>query len=256
MHDDAHDDTRTTPDLPPDGPVADPAVPAVRPAPAVPDVPDAPDAPDVRPPAGAWSLRAWVLLAVLAVVFGFVFWLADQAYAPLLLALGPFGGLAENVLGGAWIVVAPLAAFVLRRPGAAVVAEVLAAGVELVVFGSPFGPAVLLSGLVQGLGAEAAFALTRYRRWGWGTFVLSGVTAAVVTFAYQTVAYGYLGQDLFWWRLAVMTLSCVLLSGVAAKALGEALVRTGVLDGYPAGHAALLRRAARPGRPTRPGRAG
>ncbi|MCA5894058.1 ECF transporter S component [Isoptericola sp. NEAU-Y5] len=183
------------------------------------------------------GLHDTVLLAVLAVVFGFVFWVADQVYGPLLLALGPFGGFADAVLGGAWIVVAPLALFILRRPGAGLLAEVLAAGVELVVFGSPFGPMVLVSGLVQGAGAELAFALTRYRRWGWGTFALSGVTAAAVTYAYQTFANGYLGQDLYLLRFAVLVVSCVLLSGLAARALGLALLRTGVLDNYPVGRA-------------------
>ncbi|BDZ43494.1 hypothetical protein GCM10025865_27930 [Paraoerskovia sediminicola] len=113
-------------------------------------------------------LHTTVLLAVLGVTFGFVFWVADQIYAPLHLALGPFGSLAENVLAGAWIVVAPLALYIVRRPGVGILAEMLAAAVELVVFASPFGPMILVIGLVQGVGAELAFALTRYRRYGWG----------------------------------------------------------------------------------------
>ncbi|ROS74566.1 ECF transporter S component [Cellulomonas sp. PhB143] len=189
----------------------------------------------------ASGLHTTVLLAVLAVTFGFVFWVADQVYAPLSLALGPFATLGENVLAGAWIVVAPLALHIVRRPLAGIGAELLAAAVELVVFGSPFGPAVLLSGLVQGVGAELPFALTRYRRYGWGVFVASGVSAAVVTFAYQCVTYGYLGQDLVVVRLAVQVVSCVLLSGVAARLLGDGLLRAGVLDNHAIGRAARLR---------------
>ncbi|SDS48964.1 energy-coupling factor transport system substrate-specific component [Paraoerskovia marina] len=181
------------------------------------------------------GLHTTVLLAVLGVVFGFVFWVADQIYGPLHLALGPFGTLAENVLAGAWIVVAPLAVYIVRKPFVAVVAEMLAAAVELVVFASPFGPMILVIGLVQGVGAELAFTLTRYRRYGWGVFVLSGVTAAVVTFAYQCVANGYLGQDYLVLRLGVQIVSCIVLSGLAAKFIGDRLLRTGVLDNYPIG---------------------
>lgn len=191
-----------------------------------------------RRPSG---LHTTVLLAVLGVVFGFVFWVADQVYAPLHLALGPFATLAENVLAGAWIVVAPLAMYIVRRPGVAIIAEMLAAASELVIFGSPFGPMVLVIGLVQGAGVELGFALTRYRRFGWWAFVLCGVSAAVVTFAYQCVVNGYLGQDFLVVRLVVQIISCILLCGLAAKVIGDRLASTGVLDNYPLGRERLRR---------------
>ncbi|WP_286217717.1 hypothetical protein [Paraoerskovia sediminicola] len=64
------------------------------------------------------------------------------------------------------------------------------------------------------------------------------MTAAVVTFAYQCVANGYLGQDYLVLRLVVQIVSCILLCGVAARLIGDGLLRAGVLDNHAAGRAA------------------
>lgn len=184
-----------------------------------------------------WQLREIVLLATLAVVFGFLYWALVQAWGPLRLAMGPLGDLAQNVLIGGWMVVAPLALYVLRRPFAGVLAEMLAAFVEFAFLGSPIGPLLLLSGFVQGAGAELPFALTRYRYYGWPVFVAAGLSAAVANFVYAAIRFGWWGQDVFELRLGLQLLSGLLLCGILAKLLGDALLRTGVLDDYPVGRA-------------------
>lgn len=52
--------------------------------------------------------------------------------------------------------VAPIAAMLIPRAGSAVLAEVLAALAEML-YGSYFGPSVLISGVIQGLGSESGF---------------------------------------------------------------------------------------------------
>ncbi|WP_426311769.1 ECF transporter S component [Cellulosimicrobium sp. E-16] len=183
------------------------------------------------------TLHETVLIAVLGVVFGFVYWAFVQLWAPLQLAMGPLADLAANVLAGAWIVVGPLATYVVRKPGVGILAETLAALVEVVFLASPAGPLLLVVGLVQGLGAELPFALTRYRRFGWWVFVASGVSAALVTFAFNAVRFGWLGQDYAMLRLGVQVVSCVVLCGLAARLLGDALARTGALDAFAIGAA-------------------
>jgi len=183
------------------------------------------------------TLSELVLLAVLAVVSGFVYWALVQAWIALQIAMGPFGDLAQNVLIGGWMVAAPLALYIVRRPGVGILVELAAALVEVVFLASPVGPTLLVVGLVQGAGAELAFALTRYRRYDWGVFILSGALAGLASTVLGMVRFGWLTQDWFEWRLGLQVASGILLCGIAAKVIGDALARTGVLDNTALGRA-------------------
>lgn len=184
------------------------------------------------------TLYDLVLLATLAVVFGFLYWALVQIWGPLRLAMGPLGDLAQNLLIGGWFVVAPLAIYIVRKPLVGVTTEILATIVEVVFLGSPVGPILLLTGLVQGAGSELPFAITRYRRFGWGVFAVSGLSAAVFSFVYNVFRLGWLGQDYVLLRLGFQLSSGLLLGGILAKIMGDALLRTGVLDNYAIGRAA------------------
>lgn len=195
------------------------------------------------------TLGDLVLLSVLAVVLGFLYWALVQLWGALQIAMGPFGDLAQHVLAGGWMVAAPLATYIVRKPFVGIVVEILAAFIEVVFLASPVGPMLLVVGLVQGAGAELPFALTRYRRYGWGVFVASGVSAALASVAMGAVRFGWLQQDWFAWRLGLTLVSSVLLCGLLARVLGDALARTGVLDNTALGRA--RRAAARPEEPAR-----
>jgi energy-coupling factor transport system substrate-specific component len=184
------------------------------------------------------TLYDLVLLATLAVVFGFLYWALVQVWGPLRLAMGPLGDLAQNLLIGGWFVVAPLAIYIVRKPLVGVSTEILASIVEVVFLGSPVGPILLLTGLVQGAGSELPFAITRYRRFEWGVFAVSGLSAAVFSFVYNVFRLGWLGQDYVLLRLGFQLSSGILLGGILAKIMGDALLRTGVLDNYAIGRAA------------------
>jgi energy-coupling factor transport system substrate-specific component len=195
---------------------------------------------------GPWALRDLLVLAVLGAVFGFLYWALVQAWGALQVLMGPFGDLAQNALMGGWIVVAPLAVFIVRRPGAGIVAEIAAAFVEFAFLGSPVGPTLLIAGLVQGGGAELAFAVTRYRRYGWPTFLASGVTGVAANFVYAATMFSWWTQDLLALRIGLQLASGLLLCGVLGKLLADALLRTGVLDGFAPGRdAARLEARAR-----------
>lgn len=201
---------------------------------------------------GTWVLRDIVLLAVLAAVFGFLYWVLVQVWGGLQVAMGPLGDLAQNALMGGWITVAPLAVFVVRRPGAGIAAEIGAAFVEFAFLGSPAGPTLLLAGLVQGGGAEVAFAVTRYRRYGWPTFLASGLTAAVANFVWAGTAADWWTQDYLGLRMVLQVASGLLLTGALAKVIAEGLLRTGVLDNFAAGR--QRRRAGAPAQVSAPRR--
>ena len=67
----------------------------------------------------------------------------------------------------------------MRKPGAALFAETLAAFLELTL-GNQWGVGgSLIVGIIQGLGAEIAFAVFAWKKWNIGTTILSGALAGV-----------------------------------------------------------------------------
>ena len=102
---------------------------------------------------------------VIAVASGVVFWMWDWVcMAPLTLFENITPGF-EGLLNGFWLFAGPLAAVIVRKPGAALYAETVAAFLELTL-GNQWGVGgSLIVGLMQGLGAELAFALFAYKVW-------------------------------------------------------------------------------------------
>lgn len=134
-----------------------------------------------------FHLQDVILIALIAIAFGAIFVGTDWIYNALYLVIGPF---ANEALFGLWIMAGPLAAYLIRVPGAAIVGETLGAAAE-VLFGGTFGAAALIYGLVQGFGSEIGFAFWRYRNWGWGSLLTSAVTTTIVAFGYELFRLGY-----------------------------------------------------------------
>lgn len=186
-----------------------------------------------------WELRDLVLMVVLAVVFGFVYWALVQAWTGLAVLMGPAGDLAQHVVFGGWLMVAPITIAIVRRAGAGLVAEVVASVVEVVFLGSPVGPLLVVAAAIQGFGSELAFAATRYRSYGWAVFAVSGLLGAGLVFFWSAFRFGWYGQDVFVLRLVVQLVSGVVLGGLLAKVVVDRLARTGVLDNFAIGRAQL-----------------
>lgn len=187
----------------------------------------------------SWSMRDLMLVVVLGVVFGFLYWILVQGWIALAAVSGPFGDLAQHVLLGGWLVVAPLAIAIVRRPFAGVCAEVIASIVEVVFLGSTVGPLLFVAAALQGAGSELPFALGRYRRFGWVTYVLSGAMGAGLVFFFSAFRSGWYGTDLFWARFVIQVASGAILGGVLAKITVTALVRAGTIDNFAGGQSAL-----------------
>lgn len=185
-----------------------------------------------------WTMKDLVLTVVLGVVFGFAYWALVQAWNGLAVLMGPAGDLAQHLLLGGWLLVAPIAIAIIRRPFTGVVAEVLASVVEVVFLGSPAGPLLFVSAALQGAGSELPFALTRYRRFGWGVYALSGLLGAGLVFFWSAFRFGWYGQDIVLLRLALQCLSGIVLGGLLAKVIVDALARTGAVDNFAIGRAA------------------
>jgi len=190
---------------------------------------------DPQPGGNRWRTVDIVVTAVLGVAFGVVFWAWNLAFGPLsapLAFLAPLVG----ILNGVYLMPAVVAGLMVRKPGAAVFASTLAAALSLL-FGSPYGGIIIVYGLVQGIGGELGFLLTRYRSFGWGTAILAGVTAGLSTSIMDNSLYysdlSFVGFKLPYTVFTVI--SSVLLAGVVGLLLVRAMARTGALSSFASG---------------------
>lgn len=206
-----------------------------------------------------WRTVDIVVASTIAVAFGVVFW------AWGLLWFGPFSAAfagfppAAGVVNGVWFIPAVLAPLIIRKPGAALFTELVAAIISMLL-GSGWGWLLFWYGIVQGLGGELAF-LGFWRksrqadqnaiehRAGLTDRLLStgnpgpiramvagalaGVGASILDLT--TSSYGDMQAS---WQIAYAACqiaSGALVAGLGAFALTKALSGTGVLDRFPAG---------------------
>jgi energy-coupling factor transport system substrate-specific component len=184
------------------------------------------------PAAAGWRVVDIVVTAVLGVVFGVVFWAWNTITLPLF--SGQINPLAYLV-SGMWLVPGVLAMLIVRRPGAALFAELLAATVSALL-GSVWGLDVVLSGAVQGAGAELVFAVLLYRSFSLPVALVAGAGAAVGEWIHDMPVY-YPTTE-FGVQLAYggfMLVSGILIAGLGSWLLVRALAPTGVLDPFAAG---------------------
>jgi energy-coupling factor transport system substrate-specific component len=191
-----------------------------------------------------WSTRDIVVAVVLSVVVGVVFWAWGLLWSAFFQAI-PFP--ASYFVVGMWMVGGVLVPYVIRKPGAAVVGEVVAAFVSMLLV-NQWGAWTIVSGLVQGLGAELVFALFLYRRYGFGVLLLAGAVAGLLSLILDTFVYGYYQAFVFAAIAAaagISALSGAVLGGGLSKLVGDALERTGVLGGLAIARAKQAERADR-----------
>ncbi|MCO6388393.1 ECF transporter S component [Aliihoeflea sp. 40Bstr573] len=188
-----------------------------------------------------WTLREILIVAVLGAVFGILYLAWVQVW---LIAQAIFGAVTMDVVMGFWFIVSIIAAAIIRKPGAALLSEVLAALVQ-VLLGSPAGLLLLVTGLVQGAGAEAVFAATRWKNYRLPVLMLAGVGAAIASFIYTWIRfdYGALAPGLLVTMFVLRCLSGAILGGFAGHFVVEALYKTGVLSGLKIDHERRLQRA-------------
>lgn len=180
----------------------------------------------------AWRTRDIVVTAVIGVAFGVVFWFWNTIWTPLdaVFALAPW---AKDLLYAVWLIPAVLAPLIVRKRGAAVFAEMTAAGVSALL-GSPWGPDVLLSGFVQGAAAELVFAMTLYRSYAFPTLVAAAVASAAAAWIHDWALY-YAAVDpvVQLVRGAMMAISAAIIVAGGSVLIARSLRQAGVLQGFP-----------------------
>lgn len=183
--------------------------------------------------AGRWTTWEAVLGTALAAVCGVVFWVWGIAVwkfiSPLKLIPGIGYGV-RDLFYGVWFLPAVLVPYIVRRPGTAVLGELIAVIVQAFI-GTEWGLTLIVSGLIPGGLAEIVFAAYGWRRFSLGVLLLAGAAAGLGSFLVD-VNFLYAHLELLPKASMVVgrVISGAVLSGLVTKLLGDALARTGVLD--------------------------
>jgi len=181
-------------------------------------------------PSRAWRTRDILITAVIGVVFGVVFAAWNNLYAGLAWLTPPL----SDLIYGLWLVPAILAPLIVRKPGAALFAEMAAASISALIF-SQWGPDTLVSGFMQGAAAEFVFALVGYRRWSLPVLAIAAVASAAAAWVHDWfLYYADASVELQLVRLAVMAVSAIAFAAMGSLALSRSLDRAGVLEGFAA----------------------
>ncbi|GAB6899800.1 ECF transporter S component [Kineosporia succinea] len=185
--------------------------------------------------AGRWRVVDIVTASVLGVAGGLVFAIWNAASTPLRDAMVPP---ASALVVGVWLFPAVLGALVVRKPGAAVYTELVAATLSALV-GNEWGFATVWYGLVEGMGAEVVFALLLYRRYGLPSALFAGAGAGVVVGLMDSlIYYPEVSPGVKLAYVVIATGSGVVIAGLGSWLLTGALARTGTLAPLASGRSA------------------
>ena len=143
-----------------------------------------------------WRVNEIVIVSVVAVACAVVFWVWDIGVSPAAKTIFAAVPEYQPLIGGAW----------------------------------------LLAGLIQGVGAEIAFAVFAYRRWNLPVAVFAGALAGLFMGGNEILIY-YPDMDPIKAAIYIVcsVLSGLVMSGIGSWALTKALAKTGVLASLASG---------------------
>ena len=190
-----------------------------------------------------WRTRDIVVTAIIGVTFGVVFWSWGLAWNGPFEVIDATAPVLKDLLYAVWLIPAVLAPLIVRLPGAAIFAELVAAGVSALL-GSTWGVDTLVSGLMQGAGAEVVFAIVRYRNWTFPVLAAAAIGSAAAAWIHDWVVYYQpVAIELQLLRGLMMAISAVVFVAYGSTLLVGALRQAGVLQGFPGGEAPATSRA-------------
>jgi len=179
-----------------------------------------------------WRVVDIVVAAVIGVAGGVVYF-AWQFPAAGFAAVLPG---VQSLGYGLWLLAGVLAALIIRKPGAALFAELVAAVVESLIGNQWGGPVTLLYGVVEGLGAELIFAAFLYASWRVWTAMLAGGLAGVGGGILDIVLYNPgVTAGFVTVYLICFAVSGAVLAGLVGWLIVRALRPTGALNRFASG---------------------
>lgn len=192
---------------------------------------------------GRWRTIDLLTCAFMGVAFGVAYWGWGLIYsAPSKAVSAGFPPLSA-LFAWPWLVAGIVGILVIRRPGAAIFTEVIAASVSALI-GTEWGMTTLISGLVQGLGVELGFAFFAYKLFDWRPLLLGGFLGGAFEAVYEWYSYW---MDWGWgYKIAYLFLlgaSVAILGSLVSVALTKLLANAGALNPFPPGQEVRERHA-------------
>ena len=182
-----------------------------------------------------WRVVDIVVAAVIGVAAGLLYSAWNLLYSVPSHALEVLLPGLQPLSYGIWLIAGVLAALIVRKPGAALFAELVAATLSALI-GAQWGPITIVYGLVEGLGAELVFAAVLYASWRAWVAMLAGGLSGVGGAILDLVVY-YPGSAPFFSTVYVVSfaVSGALFGGLLAWFIARALAATGALNRFAAG---------------------
>lgn len=182
-----------------------------------------------------WRVVDIVVASVIGVACAVIFVVWNVGYEVPSTFLGAVLPGLGGLLAGPWLIAGVIGGLVVRKPGAALYAEMVAAILSALI-GNTWGPLTLLSGFVQGLGAEIVLALLLYRAFGPVAATLAGAAAGLACgINDRLVWYGGAGPDFTVIYIVSTTLSGAVIAGIGGWLIVRGLAKTGALSRFAAG---------------------
>jgi len=186
-----------------------------------------------------WRVVDIVVASVLGVATGLVFLLWNVAYLGPKTLLEPLLPGVQGLLNGPWLLAGVLGALIVRKPGAAIFTEVVAAVVSALVGNQWGGFLTVEAGLVQGIGVEIVMLLFLYRRFSLPVAMLAGAASGIACACNDLVLW-YPGSAAGFAATYLVTsaISGAVLAGLLGWLITRGLAATGALDRFGAGREA------------------
>jgi energy-coupling factor transport system substrate-specific component len=175
---------------------------------------------------------------VIGVAAGLVFFGWNQLYTPVSAPLAAALPGLQALVYGVWLIGGVLGGLIIRKPGAAIYVEIVAATVSALL-GAQWGLLTLESGLVQGLGAELVFLAFLYSVWRLGVAILAGA-ASGLAMAINDLIFWFPGSTPTF--AVIYTVSAIIsggvIAGIGSWLLARGLAKTGALNRFASGREA------------------
>ncbi|SDO82462.1 energy-coupling factor transport system substrate-specific component [Microbacterium testaceum StLB037] len=186
-----------------------------------------------------WRVVDIVVAAVLGVAIGLLFWGWNTVGGLWFTAMDGLTPGLGGIAVGIWLIGGVIGGLVIRKPGAALLVELIAAIVSALI-GNVWGVTTIFSGLAQGLGAELIFLAFLYLRFTLPVAMLAGVGAGVGAWVLELFLTPNLAKSLEFnlIYLGTLAVSGALLAGLVGWLLVRALAATGALSRFAAGREA------------------
>ena len=187
----------------------------------------------------SWRVIDIVTAAVLGVACGLIFAVWNQVGNAALEGLKAITPGLDGLATGIWLLGGTLGGYVIRKPGAALFVELVAATVSMGL-GSQWAVETLYSGIAQGLGAEIVFAAFVYRRFNVWVVSAAGAMAFAAEWCLELFTEGNIEKGVFYNACYLLfgVLSGIVMAGLLAWAVTSGLAKTGALDRFASGRGA------------------